>query len=84
MNKELFINYAKDISLYTKRANALADILDSNENFIDSMVGDFGSLLITSVNPDPSDALYEEFWNSIVVEDSMDWGNYYDRLRGEQ
>lgn len=84
MNKELFINYAKDISLYAKRVTALADILDSNENFIDSMVGDFGSLLVTSVNPDPSDALYEEFWNNTSVEGAVDWGNYYDRLRGEQ
>lgn len=84
MNKELFINYAKDISLYAKRATALADILDSNENFIDSMVGDFGSLLVTSVNPNPSDALYEEFWNNASMEGAVDWGNYYDRLRGEQ
>lgn len=46
-----------------------------------------GVTLIEAVNPNISDATYEEFWSNIFRDTSdngpVDWGAYYDKMRGE-
>lgn len=87
MNKENFIKHAHNLALYNKRAVELSNILDCGENFIDLIVGEYGVALIEAVNPNISDATYEEFWSNIFRDTSdngpVDWGAYYDKMRGE-
>lgn len=87
MNKENFIKHAHNLALHNKRAVELGNILDCGENFIDLIVNEFGVTLIEAVNPNVSDATYEEFWDNIFRDASshgpVDWGAYYDKMRGE-
>lgn len=87
MNKENFIKHAHNLALYNKKAVELGNILDFGESFIDFIVNEFGVTLIEAVNPNISDATYEEFWSNIFRETSdngpVDWGAYYDKMRGE-
>lgn len=87
MNKDNFTKHAHNLALHNKRAVELGNILDCGENFIDLIVNEFGVTLIEAVNPNISDATYEEFWDNIFRDTSshgpVDWGAYYDKMRGE-
>ena len=83
MSFNIFMYYVENLKDYSIRTNKLVDLLDSSDTYIDQMVGDFGTLIIESVNKSPADELYEEFWNNINDHATeSNWKDYYNRLKG--